>query len=262
MSFQPMIVGSGLAAWGFLQRTMETQTELFESSPTITRDVDYFAENIGNVETAEDLVSDRRLLSVALGAFGLDEDINNTFFVRKILEEGTEASDSLANRLADKSYLAFAEAFGFGDSGGANTKSAELSLQIQEDYKTRQFEAAVGEQDESLRLALNAVRELEEIANNGSSDNAMWFTVMGSAPLRSVMETTFGLPSSFGSLDLDKQLETFRSRMENLTDNSEISQFSGEDAREQIVQRYLLMSQIGDVQAYSSEQIALTLLSY
>ncbi len=262
MSFQPIVAGSGLVAWNFLQRTMDTQTKAFEASPQISRDLDYFAENIGKVETAEDLANDRRLMRVALGAYGLDDDINNTYFMKTILEEGSQASDALANKLADKRYLEFAKDFGFGDLGGPWHKLPSFAENIKEAYTTRQFEKAVGEQDESLRLAMNAVRELEELAVNGTSDTTKWFTVLGNPPLRNVMEATFNLPQSFGTLDLDRQLEVFRGRMEKLTGDSEIGQFVGEDAQQKLVDRYLIMSQINNTQGMSGGQIALTLLSY
>ena len=38
---------------------------------------------------------------MALGAFGLQDDINNRYFIRKILEEGTTNEDALANRFSD-----------------------------------------------------------------------------------------------------------------------------------------------------------------
>ncbi|MBO9476271.1 DUF1217 domain-containing protein [Shimia sp. R11_0] len=262
MTYQPIVVGSGLVAWNFMQRTMETQTTAFENSAVVQRDLDYFAENIGKVESAEDLVNDRRLLRVALGAYGLDDDLNNKFFVQKILSDGTQADDALSNRLADKRYREFSEAFGFGDLGGPWHKTPSFVENIKEDYLARQFETAVGNQDENLRFAMNAMRELDDIALSGQSDNTNWFTVMGNPPLRKVFETAFGLPTEFGSLDLDKQLETFRERLEDLTGNGEISQFVGSDTREAIVERFLLMSEIGNVSVASSGQIALTLLSY
>ncbi len=262
MTFQPIVAGSGIVAWNFLQRTMETQTKAFEASPQIARDLDYFAENIGKVESAEDLSSDRRMMRVVLGAYGLDDDINNTFFMNKILADGSQADDALANRLADKRYLELAKDFGFGDIGGPWHKRPGFVEKIQEQYKTRQFEIAVGNQDQSLRLAMNAVRELEEIGLDGKSDLTKWYTVLGSPPLRNVMETTFNLPSSFGALDIDRQVEVFRERMEKLTGDSEIGQFAKSDVQQKLVDRYLIMSQIGNTQGYSSGQIALTLLSY
>ena len=79
------------------------------------RDTDYFAAKIGEIDSAEQLVSDRRLLSVALGAFGLHADIDNKYFIRKVLEDGVLKEDALANRLTDERYKSLTKAFGFGD---------------------------------------------------------------------------------------------------------------------------------------------------
>ncbi|TCL01455.1 uncharacterized protein DUF1217 [Shimia isoporae] len=260
--YQPMVVGTGLTAWTLLKQTMDTQTAAFEKSPEIVSDVEYFAENIGNVETAEDLVSDYRLMKVALGAFSLDDDIHNKFFVQNILEQGVEADDALANRMADNRYVEITEAFGFGDLEVPNTKDPEFANQIIDAFNERQFEAAVGNMDQSLRLALNAERELAKIANDDVSENTMWYSILGSEPLRSVFETALGLPDSFGSLDIDRQVDELRKRTESFMGDSEIAQFSDPAAIEKLNQRYLLMAQIDTFQVQSSGQIALQLLQF
>jgi len=76
MSFTPVIPMTGYAGWAFLSRTLERQQESFVESGTVKRAAEYFRENIGKATTAEALVGDRRLLEVALGAFGLEDDIN------------------------------------------------------------------------------------------------------------------------------------------------------------------------------------------
>ena len=111
MTYSPVIPVSGYAGWSFLGRTMAKQTAAFEKSPEIKRDEDYFRANIGKVNTAEELVKDRRLLKVALGAFGLDADMNNKAFIEKMLKEGTLNGSALANKLADKQYLKLTVAF-------------------------------------------------------------------------------------------------------------------------------------------------------
>lgn len=260
--FQPMILGTGLTAWSLLKQTMDTQTAAFEASPELVSDTEYFAANIGNVESAEDLVSDYRLLKVALTAYGLEGDLHNNFFVQQILEQGTEADDALANKLADTRYVEFSEAFGFGDPGGANTGKASFVNEVVGLYNDRSFEAAVGLQDESLRLALNAERELSKIANDDVSEDAMWFAVLGSEPLRQVFETALGFPDSFATLDLDRQVVELRSRMESFMGDSNVSQFADPENLEALNQRYLLMAQMDTFQVQSSGQIALTLLQY
>ena len=101
MSFQPVIPLTGYLGWRFLERTSDAQQDIFAKSQPVQRATDHFREKIGKVNSAADLVNDRQLLSVALGAFGLDADINNRAFIQKVLEDGTLSQDALANRLAD-----------------------------------------------------------------------------------------------------------------------------------------------------------------
>ena len=130
VSYQPIVPFSGFQGWKFLNRTMAVQKEAFVKSPEIQRDVDYFKANIGKINTAEELVADRRLLSVTLGAFGLDADIKAKAFIRKILQDGTLADDALANRLSDKRYLEMSRIFGFGDFPTPSTKISDFGKKI------------------------------------------------------------------------------------------------------------------------------------
>ena len=171
MSFSPVIPLSGYSGWIFLQRTLDSQKQTFVSSAQNQRDQEYFRQNIGKIETAEQLVSDRRLFKVALGAFGLDDDINNRYFMQKVLADGTSEDTALANKLADKSYARFSAAFGFGDGGTPATQTEGFADTILAAYNDRQFEIAVGEQDETMRLAMNAKRELVTLAAGTSSDD-------------------------------------------------------------------------------------------
>ncbi|MBA84298.1 DUF1217 domain-containing protein [Thalassobius sp. S69A] len=259
MSFQPIVPASGLVGWNFLERTYETQTEVFNSSVVITRDTEYFEANISKVQSAEDLVSDRRLMRVALGAFGLQDDINNTYFIRKILEEGTIEPGSLANKMSDSRYADFSEAFGF-DLGIANTQLSDFADKIIAKYRAQEFEIAVGEQDEDMRLALNAQRELTELAESDASERARWFQIMGNTPLRTVMETALGLPDSFAQIDLDQQLEVFTEKAKQQLGMDSISDLSDDETMNKLVERFLLRSQVSNFASTNSASIALTLL--
>jgi len=260
MAFQPVIPMGGLVGWAFLNRTLERQSAAFEASTEVQRDTEYFAEKIGGIDTAEQLVSDRRLLGVALGAFGLQDDIDNRFFVRTMLEEGTIADDAFANRMADERYKAFSRAFGFGDFSVPRTKLSTFADEIIARYNDRSFEVAVGQQDENLRLALNAKRELAGLAAEAGSDDTKWFRVMGNKPLRQVFETAFGLPSGFGQIELDQQLETFRDKALRQLGNGELSQFTDQAAVDKLVQRFLVRAQLAEAQTTTAGSIALSLL--
>lgn len=373
MSFQPLVPVAGFGGWKFLNRTMEAQQATFNKSPALQRDIEYFQKEIGKVKNADELVSDRRLLRVALGAFGLQDDLDNRFFIKKVLNEGTTEPKSLANRLADKRYLEFAKAFGFSDPVpskanefadriteayktlkpemvkenttdfqkdmeffrqeiGAIGSAAELvqrprllrialtpfgledeagkksfltqvmnsntsdpkslanqltdkryleltktfgfgepviatdrssafSDKIVAAYKARQFEEAVGNTDQNLRIGLATRRDLKELALKTSSEDTKWFGILGSAPLRKVFETTFGLPKSFGSLDLDLQLATMKQKAGRMFGENSVSQFSDTGKMETLVQKFLIRADLQSTsQQFSGGSAALQLL--
>ena len=260
MTFQPVLPLSGLPGWVFLNSTLDKQMDAFNAAPLLIRDTDYFEAKIDQITTAEELVSDRRLLRVALGAFNLQDDIDNRFLIRKILEGGVENDDALANRLSDERYKLLASAFGFGDGGTPNTQDTGFGAEMTTRFRQRAFEVAVGEQDQSLRLAMNAQRELAEIAANDDNEDTKWFRIMGTPPLRKLFETALGLPDSFAQLDLDRQLDIFKEGATNRLNIQSLSDLTQDNLREDVIRKFLLRDQIASINVQSSQSIALTLL--
>lgn len=261
MTYTPVIPLSGYAGWKMLDRTMELQKATFVASASIQSNDDYFRENIGKITSAEDLVADRRLLEVALGAFGLSDDISNKFFIKKVLEEGTLSDDALANKLSDDSYAAFSKAFGFGDYATPRTVMSDFADNILGKYKTRQFEIAVGEVNDSYRLALNMQRELPDIASKTSSEATKWYNILASEPLTSVFRTALGLPSSISSLDLDQQVRAFQEKAEAYLGSSDPAQFVDSDKLNNLVKQYLLRdSVVNGTTSTSGTSVALQIL--
>lgn len=261
MSYQPIIPLSGYAGWKLLNSTIEVQKEAFENDPVVDRELQYFNEHIGSVTSAEQLVGDFQLLKVALGAFGLDADIGNKFFIQKILDEGTVSEDSLANNLTEDAYFKLSETFGF-DQDPPNTVGDEGFFEkISEAYKNKQFQAAVGENNENFRLGLNLADELDELTSGDTTENGMWYSIMGNEPLLQVFRTAFGLPDSFSSLDVDDQLDRFKSKAISLYGDDSVTQFTDLETQETLLRNFFVRSQINDLGASNSPaQNALALL--
>lgn len=261
MSYQPVVIGTGIAGWRFLQATMERQEASFAASTTIRNDADYFARTIGKIHSAEALVSDRRLLAVALGAFGLGDDIDNRFFLRRILEEGTSARDALANRLADSRYADFSRAFGFGPDETPQTGLPDFSSSIISRFQSQSFEQAVGTQNEAMRVALFTNRELSDPTRMSRSDDAAWFKMMAAPPLRQFFETALGFPSAISQLDLDKQLEMFRAKARQTFGTDRFEDLKSPVMREKMTNLFLARDQaLSASKINSPASVALTLL--
>ncbi|MEM1274943.1 MAG: DUF1217 domain-containing protein [Pseudomonadota bacterium] len=240
MTFEPILPTSGVLGFRLLEQTEATQRAIYDRRPEIARDTAYFRENIANVSTAAELVADRRLLRVALGAFGMDDQLNKGAFMRRILEEGTESSTAFATRFVDPRFTRIAEAFGFGNLIGSQTARPGFADEITAAYTERQFEIAVGEQDDSLRLALNFRREIERYATASDPNGNAWFSAMGDVPVRTVFEGAFGLPSSFGQIDIDLQRDTLRDLNQKYFDDTSLAVFQDPTKVNQIIERFLL----------------------
>jgi hypothetical protein len=260
MSFSPILPSGGLTGWIFLQRTAPAQQEIMSQTQSVKRLTDTFKERIGDIKSAEALVEDRELLTVALSAFGLGDDIDNKFYIKKVLEGDTSDPEALVNRLTDKRYLDMAEAFGFGDLGGPSTGLSSFANKIVSDYETKEFASRVGEIDQEMRLALSLKQDLGDIATGSGSNDAKWFTIMGNPPLREVFEVAFGLPAAFGTLPIDKQLEVFKDKSQSVLKTDKVSDFLGEDNLEKLTNTFLIRSQVNATNGASSGSIALTLL--
>lgn len=250
----------GYAGWRFLQRTLDQQAETHARAPAAQRDETYFRENIGKITSAVDLVKDRRLLGVALAAFGLSDDLPNQAFIQRVLESPVAEGRSFVNRLADKRYVELAASFGFADGALPRNLEHGFADEILSEFRARRFEEAVGQQDESMRLALALKRDLSTLATSGQSDEAQWFRVLGTPSLRKVFETAFQLPSSFGTLDLDRQVDILRTRTKRAFGEPGIAQFSDPDRIDRLARNFFTSEQVSQIQSISGRAAALTLL--
>lgn len=261
MTFRPALPLTGYAGWGFLKRTMVRQQALQQASPVQQRDEAYFRDRIGKVETAAQLVDDKRLLRIALTAFGLEGDTNSKAFIRKVLEGGTLKTDSLANKLANKQYQKFSAAFGFGDFSVPRTRISTFPDEILAQFRARSFETAIGTQSNAYRLALNAEREIPAVAARNSSETAKWYVILGNPPMRELMQTALGLPKSLAAIDLDQQVSAMKSKTAAVFGSDSVSQFTDPATMEALIRRFVLRSEAQEAATGSSPAaIALQLL--
>ena len=257
MSFQPVVGQGGYAGWRLLARTGEAQKALVARDPQVARDTALVRAKLGQVGSAEELVSDFRLLRTTLSAFGLEADASNRFFIRKVLESDLDDPKSLANRLGDKRYRAMVEAFRFASGAGP---SAKLADEIAERHVSAELERRVGTIDGNLRLAMSAKRELGALGGSGATDNTRWYNILGSAPLRKVVEGGLGLGTEFGKLPIARQLDEMKLRSGRLFGSESPSVFADPANVEKLIQRFLIRAQAVSP-AQSSYNAALVLLS-
>jgi len=223
-----------LAGWQVLNRTAEAEKARVMTQPQVAREIEYFKANIGKVQTPADLVKDRRLLAVALEAYGLGADINAQARVRKVLEQGTLDPKALANQLIDPRYKEMAKDFAFDITANLQLQDPKFVQSVVDRYGVAKFESAVGDGNEALRNAMYFQRKIGSITN--------WYDVLADKGLFAVAKTALSLPDSFSTLDVDRQNEILQSKfkLENFKKPGETDAF---------IKRYLAINAATTTQA-------------
>ncbi len=116
------------------------------AEPAVKSATAYYEANIGSVTSIKDFVDNYRLLSYALDAYGLGDQINNTALITQVLQGGVSNPKSLANTLSNSNWRAFAAAFNFAD-GGSSASSASAVQTTTSDYAEQQLESDQGAQN-------------------------------------------------------------------------------------------------------------------
>jgi hypothetical protein len=187
------------------------------AEPAVKTATAYYEANIGSVTSIQDLVGNYRLLSYALNAYGLGDQINATGLVTQVLEGGVSNPKSLANTLANPQWKAFAAAFDFVDSG-VNPPSSSSSIQTTtSDYLEQQLESDQGAQDVGVQLALY----FQRVAPTVTSEEG----ILADPNLLEVAATIMGISPSAAS-DLQPQTLSELMPLSDLQDPAKLQQLT------------------------------------
>lgn len=260
MSFQPVIPMSGLGGWKFLQATYDRQLENFSASPQVRRERDEMTAKLSEPISLENFVKDKRLLKSALTAFGLAGEEWKGGFITKVLKEAADPESTFLKRLNNPRYTAFAEAF--KPVGGVIEIDTDALAKIAVRFEQNAFNIAVGEVDDTMRLALNYRAEIGELVGEGSSDNAILFRMLGDLPVANVLRTALNLPQSITKLPVDRQADILKSGLQKLLGVSSISDVASPENVGKLLDRFQIMSSVNNgPSANTPGVLALSLLS-
>jgi hypothetical protein len=189
------------------------------AEPAVKSATAYYEANIGSVTSIKDFVDNYRLLSYALDAYGLGDQINNIALVTQVLQGGVSNPRSLANTLPNSNWRAFAAAFNFAD-GGSSVSSAAAIKTTTSDYVEQQLESDQGAQDVGVQLALYFQRVAPTVNNE--------YGILADPNLLEVAQTIFGLSPSTSAESLSTQAQTLSDLMpvSDLKDPAKLNQLT------------------------------------
>lgn len=212
-----------------ITRDMGASLDRLGERADIQRQVDYYRQTIGTIDTPEQLVADTRLFNVAMKAHGLEDMAYAKAFMLKVLREGVDSDDAFANTLADPRYREFAETFNFARHGEAATAFTKAQDGVVDRFLVQSLESEAGQADPGVRLALYFQRKAPQVDS--------YFAILADKALSEVVRTAFGIPAETAVLDIDRQAEM-------LADRLPLSDLKEPAKRDALVERFANMWQL------------------
>jgi Protein of unknown function (DUF1217) len=188
-----------------LDRTLQTTA----NEPQVARESQYYLANIVNVKTIDDFLANDRLYTYAMKAAGLSDMTYAKAFMRKVLTEGIDKSNSFANTLSDPRYKQFAQTFNFATFGATTTVFNKTQQGTVDNYVRQTLEEDTGQQSEGARLALYFQRKAPNITSI--------YDILADKALVQVVHTALQIPDLASLQDIDKQAAQLGNRI-NIAD--------------------------------------------
>ena len=232
---------STYASYLGVTRDLAKSLERVAKAPVAARETEYYLAHIEKVKSIDDFMSDSRLYRYAMKAFGLEDMAYAKAFMRKALEGGVADSDSFANKLSDSRYRDFVKTFNFAQYGATTTIFDATRKGTADRYNRQVLEETAGAQNEGLRLPLNFERKAKGIVS--------WYDVLADTALSQVVRTAFGLPDSFASADLERQVEVFSGKFD-------IKDFQKADKVSGFLKRFTAMHDVANPSANGTASAA------
>ena len=180
-----------------IEKNLATYQKLETDKAQVKNDTAYYKANIGKATSLDAFVGNYRLLSYALKAYGLGDQVNNTALIKKVLEGGVTKSNALANTLPNTNWKAFVKAYGPTLTGTAAPSSSTSISTATSKYVEQSLESDQGQQDVGVQLALYFKRVAPSITTG--------LQVIADKNLLDVVQTIFNLPAAAGATQIDQQ---------------------------------------------------------
>jgi hypothetical protein len=205
----------------------------------VAREVDYYLSNIAKVKSVEDFLKNDRLFRFAMKAMGLNDMSFAKGMIRKVLNEGVDHPNAMANKFQDQRYKEFAKVFNFKQFGAATTAFEAARGGVVEKYVRQTLEENSGAANEGVRLALYFQRKAPGLTTA--------YSILADKALLKVTQVALNLPASMSNSDIDTQARMIDGKLK-------IADLKSPDKLEKFLQRFATLYDLAN--DTSSSQVA------
>jgi hypothetical protein len=187
--------------------------------PSVRRATELYLAAMEDVKSIDDFMRNDRVYNYALKAFGLEDMAFGKAFIRRVLTEGIDDPDSMANRLTDTRFRELVETFNFARYGATATTFSRTKEGVVDRYLSQSLEEEAGQSSEGLRLALYFGRKASSVTSA--------YGLMGDRALLKVTQVALGLSESTSALAIERQKKMIDDRLDiaDLKDPGKLDKF-------------------------------------
>jgi hypothetical protein len=217
-----------LSSYLLVANNMSQYQAITQAQPSVKMATSYYNANIGNVQSASDLVNNYRLFSYAMTAFGLGSMVSyGKGLMQKVLEQGTGSTSNLAYTLNNPNILAFAQAFNFASYGASTTSTAAATTDVVSKYVSQTLDSNESQQNSAVGLALYFQQNAPDVSSV--------YGILADKNLLTVVQTALGLSQYMSEEDIDTQASQLSSAVN-------IADFKNPQKLQQFVEKYCAMN--------------------
>jgi hypothetical protein len=179
----------GIALYGRLSKADPAEEMAkFAKRPEIAREIQYFRDTIGQMQTPDDFLKNRRLLRFALSAYNMESQVDYPGRLRQVVMSDPQDRFSVANRMADDRYRQIAADFAFVTEGMDSFKDPQYIEFLVQGYLTNEYEKDVGKLKPALTDAMYFRRKIGSLSKTSQ--------LYGDIQLFDVVKEGLGIPNS------------------------------------------------------------------
>jgi hypothetical protein len=179
---------STFLSYNLVNRDIKANHERVRSTNEVSREEQYYKDNIGKVKTVDEFVANYRLFAYAMKAHGLEDMTYAKAFMKKVLTSDLTDDKSFANLLTDDRYRKFATSFQFS----ADTAVVQTNGQVNDVID--QYKKSITDESEAVAQASTYFKA--NIGNVTSVDD-----LLNNEQLRTFVLKGFGVDSPYWSKD-------------------------------------------------------------
>ena len=197
-----------------------------------TKKAEVYQERIQSIDTVRDLLADRDVIDVVIGAYGLDPEDATDDFLKQIFASDLSDPKSFVNQLPDGRWAELVASFNFDANGNLTRETIGTvqqrgeTLETVNKYLRQTLEENEGASNEAVRLALYFERTAPNITDA--------YGLIADDALMAVFRTTFGFSDEFSNMDVDQQARI-------INDNLDLADLQDPTKLERFLQRYTAM---------------------